>query len=263
MLLVLNKNPMCGMFQLAKDMDGDIYTLRYNNPFYRLFPFLDRFDYSAYDEVITFLYPMHLFGKKAKKQGKRFIVYDQGVPPIHLFKNFFRRQSMKWLSYVNKKSMQGADEYWDVTEREQKPRWTEKIEPPLVFQGYRNKWFSVLSSTIKWDYALYVGRKTDYKNFEWLDKTMNELEIPFVTPPDNCDDGLIHSYYSGAKLFVTASTWEGWGRPVNESESLGIPAVSFDTGAHKKNTKKGICVENNNFDALQKAIKTVWERETK
>ena len=49
---------------------------------------------------------------------------------------------MKYIAWRNNVTMQGADEYWDVTEREQKPRWSERkvAKAPLS------------------DYAIYLGR---------------------------------------------------------------------------------------------------------
>ena len=273
LILTPNKTEMCGMYQLAKDLakelDADIGTLMYSNKLNRLIPWIksikidnysDKRGLNYYDEVITFLYPMHIFGKEAKKNRMKWIVYDQKVPPDNCFKGVFRRMYMDVFRILDRRSKIDADEYWELSEREQKPRWIEKTSEVSVFNGYNNKYFKKLRIQDDWNYALYIGRKTDYKNFDKLVQIMDELKIPFVTPPDNCSDKLIHQYYSGAKLFVTASTWEGYGRPVMEAESLGIPAVSFDTGTHKRNTKKGICVKNYDFDALKDAIKTIWEK---
>ena len=266
LILTPNRRLNCGMYQLAKDLakefDGEVKTKKDKLLYEDLYN-------NEYKQVITLMYPMHKHGKHLKENyGIKWICYDQKIPSITktYFPNFWRRQVMRYINWRNNVTMQGADEYWDVTEREQKPRWTEKTTKEIFNfpVGTYNKHFAQYRLTEeKWEYALYVGRKTDYKNFEWLWKTMDELKIPFIIPPENCSDEEIHTYYSHAKMFVTASIWEGYGRPVMEAESLGIPAVSFDTDAHKRNTKLGICVENHNFNALKESIKIVCERETK
>src|SRR3990167_6392703 len=84
---------------------------------------------TDYEQVITLLYPMHKHGKYLKENyGFKWICYNQGIPPITkiYFPNFFRRQAMRYVNWRNNTTIQGADEYWDVTKRPQKPRWTEK-----------------------------------------------------------------------------------------------------------------------------------------
>lgn len=252
LILTPNKQETCGMYQLAKDLaeefEGDIrFKDTVNN-------MLTAKELNRYDQVITFLYPVHKVGRWMKKNlGKKWICYNQGIPPTtkKYFPNFFRRMYMKWFAWRNELSMQGADDYWDVTEREQKPRWNKKTdELPNLF--YRKGKIP--------DYALYVGRKTDYKNFDWLQKIMNESNIRLITPLDNCPDKDIHRYYSHAKMFATASLWEGYGRPCSEAETLKIPCVSYDTGTHKKHTKKGICVPLGDEEAFKKAVVEIWNR---
>lgn len=231
---------MCGMYQLAKDLakelDADIKTKQDN---------LSGSFWKSYGTVITFLYPMHKYGKIAKENLSKWICYDMGVPPPtkKYFPNFFRRMYMKLFYKLNEKSKEGADEYWSLSERHPKPRWTEKSKYVV---GY------------DFDYALYLGRKTDYKNFDWLSKTMEELNINLLSS-DNWSDEKVHKYLSGAKLLVTASIWEGYGRPVMEAQTLGIPVVCFDVGTHKKNVKKGFVVENGNFDLLKEKIEEAWK----
>lgn len=247
LILTPNRKETCGMFQLSKDLakefDGDIKTKED-----------DLYSLWSYDTIITLLYPMHKLGQREKQiqgDGTKWICYDQKIPPVtkQMFPNFFRRQYMRWFTWANNRSMRGADEYWDVTEREQKPRWIKKTN---------------CDKPIGKPYALYLGRKTDYKNFIWLQKTMEELEINFMFWNTPQSDSFIHEMLSHAKMLVTASLWEGWGRSVYEAESLGIPAVSFDTGTHKIHTKKGICVplDLNNMkkseEDFKKAIKECW-----
>ena len=242
---------MCGMYQLAKDLakefDGDILTKKDN-------PLLNDITFTHYDKVISLLYPMHNIAKKMKKAGAYWICYDQKIPPTTklYFPNFWRRQYMKVFTWLNNRSMKGADEYWDVTEREQKPRWTEKIKLErelielTIFDLEPNK-----------KYAIYLGRTTDYKNFDWLHKTMEELEIPLIHPKNLTDDE-IYILLSNAEMLVTASLWEGYGRGVSEAENLGIPAISYDIGAQKRNTTKGICVPLGDEESFKKAVLKVW-----
>lgn len=245
LILTPNNEVVCGMYQLAKDLaeelDADIST---REDIYELMHQYDRM-MDIYDRVITFLYPMHSIGRKLRQRGLRWVCYDQGIPPVtkEYFPDFFRRWSMKYVSWQNRRTMEGADEYWDVTERPQKPRWTKKS-----------------TRRINERYALYLGRRTDYKNYEWLKKTCEQLKIPLVAPFEWSDEQ-VHDYLSNARMLVTASTWEGYGRPVMEAEALGVPAVCFNVGAHKRHVKKGICVSNKDFDGLKKAIKEVWKQE--
>ena len=261
LILTPNHNLCCGMYQLAKDLaeelDGVVMTKENSL-------LLDGFSGNAFKDcevVITFLYPMHKYGKKAKKMGLRWVCYDQGVPPVtkQYFPKFFRRQYMKWFSWVNERSKKGADEYWNVTKREQKPRWTERIslridknEVILTYHGV----------DLTRPYAIYIGRTTDYKNVDWLKKTMEELGIPLLHPESESDK-VVHAFLSNAKLLVTASTWEGYGRPVMEAAALKVPFVCFDTGAHKRQLLKsggtGFVVPNHNFEMFEDKLREAWE----
>ncbi len=261
LILTPNKNEMCGMYQLAKqlaeDFNGDIGTLRFKNRLLNLFyPILDKYDYKDYDRVITFLYPMHLLGRKAQKQGTRWIVYDQKVPPDRCFKNIFKRMYMDVFRILNRRSMIGADDYWELSKVKQKPRWTER------FSGETQTNFLVGSGIFQLQnnrpFAIYLGRKTDYKNFDWLKKTMKELDIPLMYMGTPMEDDVIWECLSKAKLLVSASLWEGYGRPVMEAEALGIPAIAYDVGTHKKHIKKGICVPVGDEEAFKKAVLDVW-----
>lgn len=245
LILTPNKNEMCGMYQLAKDLtkelNADIGTKSFD------------FKLTNYDEIITFLYPMHLEGRYFKDEGLgKWICYDQKVPPPtkKYFPKFHRRMCMKWFYWANERSKKGADKYWELSEREQKP----------FFEGKKYPIFTVDNGIdLLKPYALYVGRTTDYKNFDWLQKTMKELNID-LKHPKNISKILLYSYYINAKIFVSASLWEGYGRPVMEAEALGIPAVAYNVGTHKKHIKKGICVPVEDEEAFKEAVKKIWEK---
>ena len=193
LILTPNANKMCGMYQLAKDLakefNADIRTRDNYLPI------------ADYDTLITFLHPMHELGRKAKEMGKKWICYDQQVPPAtkQNYPNFFRRQYHRLFAWINTRSMRGADEYWELSEREQKPKWTEKKK--------------TLRRVDIEMFGIYLGRRTDYKNFNWLEKTMADLNIPFRYS-NNWTDDEIYGWLSDAKMLVSASLWEGYGRPV-------------------------------------------------
>ena len=255
------------MYQLAKDLakefDGDVGTLKHRNQIkYLDLPTREdiiiegkELNIQKYKQIITLLFPMHWLGREYKRRGLHWICYDQKTPPAEkqYFPNLLRRQYMKVFNRLNAWSIKGADEYWDVTEREQKPRWTKKRKE------------TELDLT---DYATYIGRRTDYKNFAWLQKTMKDLNIPFKPSRPNSTDDEIWYCLSNAKMLVTASLWEGYGRPVMEAEALGIPAVAYDVGSHKRHIKKGICIPldikniKKSEELFKKAILEVWQRET-
>ena len=261
LILTPNKNEMCGMYQLAKDLakelNADIRT-KEDKLLYE-----DLYD-KKYKEVITFLYPMHKHGRYLKKYfNLTWICYDQGIPPVTkvYFSNFWRRQYMKVFNKLNIWSMKGADEYWDIKTTWQKPRWTKKH----IFQkGLQHCIYQNIDITKP--YTIYLGRTTDYKNFRWLKNLMKDLNIPLLHP-ENVADEYIWQFLSHSKILITASLWEGYGRPVMEAEDSGIPAVSYDVGTHKQNTKRGICVslDINNIqkseEEFKKAIVKIWNRE--
>lgn len=249
LILTPNKDEMCGMYKVAKTLKGDIETHPYRSPLMKLLFPKDRrlsepniMEFKYYDEVITLLYPMHLLGKEAKKQGVKWIVYDQEVPPAKLFKSFWKRQYIKLFKNLNNRSMKGADEYWKLSEIEQKPLFNGKVK--LI--DYTDKVF-----------AIYIGRDEGYKNVKWLKNTCKELGIELMYP-QGVSDELIHGLLSNATLLVTASVWEGYGRPVMEAQALGIPVVCFDTGVHKKLVKKGFVVPNHNFNMFKEKVKEAW-----
>lgn len=269
LILTPNKNEMCGMYQLAKDMQNecpcnykcechishnfeqDIIKCKYCSKTDIITKDnIKEIDYLIYDKFITFLYPMHKYGWSAKNYFKKiWVCYDQKVPPPTklYFPNFFRRIYMKWFCFVNERSKKGADEYWDVTERKQKPRWIKKYKS--TFKQFE----------LKDNYSLYLGRRTDYKNYKWLSQMMKDLNIDLISSKNWTDDQ-IHNALSHTKLLVTASLWEGYGRSVMEAEALGIPAVAYDVGTHKKHIKKGICVPVGNKILFKKAIKEIWNK---
>lgn len=245
-IITPNENQMCGMFQLAKDLavefNGKVLTKDTIYPFWT----------KDFKQVITLLYPVHQYGKIGKSRGLKWICYDQEVPEpnkLH-FPNFFRRQYMKWFSWVNQRSKKGADDYWELSQRKQKPRWT----IPKIFTDKQKEKFATGFA----DYAIYIGRTTDYKNYDWLEKIMKELYIPLIHPID-ADDNLLCYLLSNAKLFVTASIWEGYGRSVMEAQALGITTVCFDTGVHKRLVKKGFVIPNGNFKMFKDKVKEVWD----
>ena len=264
LILTPNKNLQCGMYQLAKDLakefDGDISTREGNSLFVAL---------TKYNQVISLMYPMHSLAKGMKKEsGTHWICYDQKIPPVTktYFPNFWRRQGIRYINWRNNATMQGADEYWDVTEREQKPRWTKKFIHP---KGTKVHYFCDNGNKIEITqekYVIYLGRKTDYKNFDFLNKLMQKLKIPFLYFSNEVKDYTVWEYLSCAKMLVTASLWEGYGRPVMEAEALGIPAVAYDVGSHKRHIKKGICVhlDINNMqkseEDFKKAVLKVWNK---
>jgi|SRR3990167_2206520 len=266
LILTPNNTEMCGMYQLAKDLakefDGEIRTKSDKDYFWDDIGLVT--DEEEYKQVISLLYPMHLYAKRIKKYHKiKWICYDQKIPPITklYFPNFWRRQYMKVFTWLNNRSMIGADEYWDVTEREQKPRWTEKIDlTPVIIKKYGSMGINLLDY-----YAINTGRTTDYKNFDKLKALMENLKIPLVHP-ENEPDWIIHALLSKAKLFVSMSLWEGFGRGVMEMEALGKSAVAYDVGAHKKHIKKGVCVPLNinnmkkSEELFEKAVLEVWNR---
>ena len=92
---------------------------------------------------------------------------------------------------------------------------------------------------------------------------MKELDIHLLHPND-VDDNTLYALLRNAKLLVTASIWEGFGRSVMEAEALSIPAVAYDVGAHKRYIKKGICIplDINNMkkseEEFKKAVLKVW-----
>lgn len=246
LILTPNKNEMCGMYQLAKDLakelNADIKT-RENTSIN---------DYLYYDEFITFLYPMHKYGEVAKKNfGKKWICYDQKVPEStkFYFPNFFRRQYMKWFYWANERSKQGADKYWELSKIKQKPKWTKKTNR-LDFSYYQD-------ADMNKPYAIYLGRTSDYKNYDWLKKTMEELNIPLIHPL-GMDGKYVHQLLSNAKLLVTASLWEGYGRPVMEAQALGIPVVCYDVGVHKKLVTNGYVIPLDDKTAFKEAVRLEW-----
>ena len=264
LILTPNLKLNCGMFQLAQDLakefDGDIKT---KNDLVTT----SIFD-GNYEKVITLLYPMHSYGKLAKDihgNKVKWINYNQGIPPITktYFPNFWRRQAMRYINWRNNATMQGADEVWNVTEREQKPRWTEKAK--LRFLQFEDV-------DLTKPYSIYIGRTTDYKNYEFLKQTMKELKIPLIHPI-NVSDDLLGEYLSNSKMLVTASIWEGFGRPCLEACALNIPVVCYDAGAHKSNMQKydnkGICVplDINNMkkseEDFKKGVLEVWNAKRK
>ena len=268
LILTPNRNLCCGMYQLAKDLakefDGDIKTRTAIN---RPHPYTKDGNWIynqawKYERVITFLYPMHQHGKYFKKHyGTKWICYNQGIPPVTktYFPNFWRRQAMKYINWRNNITMKGADEYWNVTEREQKPRWTEKKE--LDYRFVENikmhKLLQFGNADVSSAYAIYLGRTTDYKNYIWLKQTVKELKILLIHP-ENLSDDIIHALLSNAKMLVTASIWEGYGRSVNEAQALKIYTVCFDTGAHDRLVKYGSVVPNCNFELFKQKIKEFW-----
>jgi len=101
-------------YTLAKDIEGNIKTLTFSNPIYNIFPFIDIVYNKLFinDKVITFNYPMHLFGIIAKSRGKRWIVYDMETPPLEEFKGL-QKIYVSLIQKLNNWCKEQADEHWN------------------------------------------------------------------------------------------------------------------------------------------------------
>ena len=77
LILTPNRETVCGMYQnavdLAKELNGDIYTKGEK---------MEEWEIGLYNQVITFLHPVHKSGRFLKENyGLKWICYDQKVPP--------------------------------------------------------------------------------------------------------------------------------------------------------------------------------------
>lgn len=225
--VIVGKGNNNGMMYVAKQVGGDIYRIE-GNALTRLLPPKIP-DLSKYERVITYLYPAHIIGEKAQKQGKKWVVYDMELPPPRLFRGL-KRIYYEFLWGRLLRSMLICDEIW-----------TFKSHPP------KNR-------LKKKPYCLFVGRSVEYKNVELLRHFCKLAGIQFVHAK-NVSDAELFALYKGAAVYATASKWEGFDMPVMEAQALGVPVVCYaGIGNHDEYVKKGTLAKDDTefIEALAK-----------
>lgn len=141
---------------------------------------------------------------------------------------------------------------------------------------------------IKKDYFLYVGGSDKRKNVEGLLRAFylleqnTDVELVLVTKlsleqkkliaqnnarvqvtcidyVDSLEDLIV--LYNGARAYITASLYEGFGMPELEALACGTPVVCYDNSSHAEVLGKvALLVEDNNEEKLAVAMKDILEQ---
>jgi len=74
-------------------------------------------------------------------------------------------------------------------------------------------------------------------------------------------EGELPALYSGARLFVFPSLWEGFGLPVLEAMACGVPVVCSDIPALREVAGEAACyVDPRDVAAMARALADAWDR---
>lgn len=128
------------------------------------------------------------------------------------------------------------------------------IEPrkniPILFKA-----FAELKRNMDFDYKLVIAGKKGWKYapvFEEIDRLKIEDSVQFLGYVNEPDLPIV---YSQADVFVMPSIYEGFGLPVLEALSCGVPTIISNGGALPEIAKdSAICVKYNDHKALARSI---------
>lgn len=125
----------------------------------------------------------------------------------------------------------------------------EKIR--VIYNGIDAKYYRMADAHVQ-DYALYVGKRTKYKNFNALIEPLSQLNmrLKIVGPPLDKkekrimdDKGLQYDYcgiaseselnrlYNEAFCLLYTSLYEGFGLPVLEAQQAGCPVIAMNASS--------------------------------
>ena len=239
-----------------------------------------------YDVMISHFFPMTFLAYFSKKRYPdiKYIFYNHGVgdsrgEPISI------KVYVKIIEWLMSKTISNADGVISISQFIQDTSKLKKnIKKRVIYNKIdpRKVDYNLLDVNDEiQDYCkrhgpkfLYVGVLTHYKGIELLIRSFKNVVSKYqdaklllvgkASYGFNVNDFIGKEYqkniiYFGAvsdadlgflfdscDVYVTASTWEGFGLPVVEAQLLGKPVVAFEVGAHKevvKNGEAGILVE--------------------
>jgi glycosyltransferase involved in cell wall biosynthesis len=76
------------------------------------------------------------------------------------------------------------------------------------------------------------------------------------------DPPALSDRYAAARVFVTASSYEGWGITVAEAMASGVPVVAFDVPGVRELVRQGedgILVETGDVEGLARGLRRLWD----
>lgn len=117
--------------------------------------------------------------------------------------------------------------------------------------------YANLKSELKEKYQLVlVGSARDQGYYETITETIARLELtPYVKILGRVDDNVLRKLYSGARVFVFSSLFEGFGLPVLESLQCGVPVITSNTTSLPEIAgDAGMLVNPENIEEISRAI---------
>lgn len=266
---------------------------------YRLFFSLDFIKFSkavnklkCYDIVISHQYPMNLVASTAKRYfGVKYTYYNHGVGYSKLFATPFEKMYMKLFGYLNKLSLNNADECISISKFMQSELKKETgMDSKIVYNRIDKRFKKGISGKavrkklgIKNNEKLlfFIGRLSPHKNihtllkiFDIVNEEMPNTKLLIAGKPtfkryyaelreragknvifkEFVDDKELPYYYAACDLYVTASLWEGFNLPAAEAQACGKNVVAFDVCSHPEIVKNGILVKKDDTKAFSDAI---------
>lgn len=183
---------------------------------------------DEFDVVIFSLESQHEEPKKFKTKAVVYYILHYGVK--------YKYPEICQKSY-QQPYYQIANSSWTATKiQEETGR-----RPPVVYGGINTKMFHPVEADKKFDVLTYGDKTREWKgrkDVEKLETMKKEWKFGYMADINPPQDKIAETYNS-AKVFFSASWFEGWNQMAIESMSCGVPLVITDDGGSSDYTIDG------------------------
>jgi len=269
---------------------------------YRLFFFLDIKKIITtvrklknYEVIYSHLYPMNILARLAQKRyGKKYIYYNNGVPPSSIFPQFIEKIYITVFRFLNNFSAKKADKIISISHylNEVFKKENNRSGDVMHCQINKQRFLNLDSEIIRKKYninkdplILYIGRISPHKGVHLLIKSfllllkdipnakllivgkhtfskyseqLKALSNSSIIFTGFVADKDLANYYAACDIYASASLWEGFNLPIIEAQYCHKPVVVFNIGPHPELVnKRGYLVPAGDTKQFAEALKKI------